>query len=160
MQSDRKDNSVSAEALRRKHESENPDTGWLLFGAALIVLMVIGSFLIIRLMVGMLREGRSPDETEQRRGSIVAPNEEMLQRFPRPNLQINPRDELLALDARDDAVLHSYEWVDREAGVVRIPIGRAMELLAERGLPTRASNAPARTGPSKLELIRQRSEEK
>lgn len=158
MQSDRKDNSVSPEALRRRHESENPKTDWLLFGAGLIVLMVIGSFVIIRMMVAVLKEGRPPDEAERSRGTIVAPSEEMLQRFPRPNLQVNPRDELLALEARDDAVLHSYGWVDREAGVVRIPIERAMELVAERGLPTRSSNAPVRTGPSRLEMIRQRSE--
>ena len=33
--------------------------------------------------------------------------------------------------------MHSYGWVDQQAGVVRIPIDRAMELLAQRGLPTR-----------------------
>jgi hypothetical protein len=34
-------------------------------------------------------------------------------------------------------LLEGYGWVDREAGVVRLPIERAMELLLERGLPTR-----------------------
>jgi hypothetical protein len=34
-------------------------------------------------------------------------------------------------------LLEGYGWVDREAGVVRVPIERAMELLLERGLPTR-----------------------
>jgi hypothetical protein len=33
--------------------------------------------------------------------------------------------------------LVGYGWVDREAGIVRLPIERAMELLLERGLPTR-----------------------
>jgi DNA-binding GntR family transcriptional regulator len=39
--------------------------------------------------------------------------------------------------AAETAILHSYGWVDRDAGIVRIPIERAIEILAERGLPTR-----------------------
>jgi hypothetical protein len=34
-------------------------------------------------------------------------------------------------------LLEGYGWVDREAGVVRLPIERAMALVLERGLPTR-----------------------
>ena len=55
---------------------------------------------------------------------------------PEPRLQTSPVKDLLALHAAEDAVLDSYGWVDRKAGIVRIPIGRAMELLAQRGLPT------------------------
>jgi hypothetical protein len=33
--------------------------------------------------------------------------------------------------------LQSYGWIDQQKGVVRIPIERAMELTAERGLPVR-----------------------
>jgi hypothetical protein len=36
-------------------------------------------------------------------------------------------------------LLEGYQWVDEQAGVVRIPIERAMELLAERGLPSRSA---------------------
>jgi hypothetical protein len=56
---------------------------------------------------------------------------------PLPRLQLNPPQDLRALRAAEDAVLHSYAWVDRAAGVVRIPIERAMELTLERGLPAR-----------------------
>jgi hypothetical protein len=45
------------------------------------------------------------------------------------------------LRAADEAILNSYGWVDEEAGVVRIPIDRAMELTLERGLPTRSEEA-------------------
>jgi hypothetical protein len=54
---------------------------------------------------------------------------------PLPNLQAHPTLELTAFRAREDSVLHSYGWVDKEAGVVRIPIAEAMRILAERGLP-------------------------
>jgi hypothetical protein len=57
---------------------------------------------------------------------------------PEPRLQVTPAQALQQLRAAEDAILHSYGWVDQPAGIVRIPIERAMELLAERGLPTRS----------------------
>lgn len=56
---------------------------------------------------------------------------------PEPRLQVNPRQDLSDLRAREDQALQSYGWVDKNAGVVRIPIDRAMQLVVERGLPTR-----------------------
>ena len=52
-----------------------------------------------------------------------------------------PRN-LRAFRDREDAELHSYGWVDRNAGTVRIPIDRAKDLLLERGLPVKGA-APA-----------------
>ena len=37
--------------------------------------------------------------------------------------------------------LNNYHWVNREAGVVAIPIERAIDLLVQRGVPTRAEAA-------------------
>jgi hypothetical protein len=54
---------------------------------------------------------------------------------PEPRLQTKPVQDLRTLHAAEDAVLNSYGWVDRQAGTVRIPIARAMELLAQRGIP-------------------------
>jgi hypothetical protein len=56
---------------------------------------------------------------------------------PAPNLQPEPQLDLAEFRLRQAKLLSSYGWVDREAGVVRIPIDRAMDLVAERGLPTR-----------------------
>lgn len=39
--------------------------------------------------------------------------------------------------------IEGYAWVDQKAGVVRIPVERAMALVAERGLPARGAAAPA-----------------
>jgi hypothetical protein len=54
---------------------------------------------------------------------------------PQPRLEVKPRDSLAALHAREDELLRSYGWTNRAHGVVRIPIDRAMALLAQRGLP-------------------------
>ena len=56
---------------------------------------------------------------------------------PEPRLQTNPRQDLADLRAKEDELLASYGWVDRNAGVVRIPIDAAMRLTLERGLPSR-----------------------
>jgi hypothetical protein len=56
---------------------------------------------------------------------------------PEPHLLVNPGQSLKTMRAEEDAILNSYEWVDREQGLVRVPINRAIEILAERGLPAR-----------------------
>ena len=59
---------------------------------------------------------------------------------PEQRLEVALDQVLQEVRADESAMLHSYSWVDRQAGIVRIPIERAMTLLLERGLP-------ARTGP-------------
>ncbi len=54
---------------------------------------------------------------------------------PLPRLQTTPNVDLRAFRDREAQVLTTYGWVDKEKGVVRIPIDRAIDLVAERGLP-------------------------
>ena len=56
---------------------------------------------------------------------------------PEPHLLVDPGQDLHAMRAAEDAVLKSYDWIDREKGIVRIPIARAIEIIAEKGLPAR-----------------------
>jgi hypothetical protein len=56
---------------------------------------------------------------------------------PEPRLQTNPRQDLRDLHSAEDAVLTGYGWVDRSAGIARIPISEAMKLTVERGLASR-----------------------
>jgi hypothetical protein len=56
---------------------------------------------------------------------------------PEPRLEVVLDQVLRELRADEDVLLHSYDWVDRQAGIVRLPIERAMTLLTERGLPVR-----------------------
>lgn len=60
---------------------------------------------------------------------------------PAPRLQSAPVDDLIALRQWEEEKLSGYGWVDRDAGVVRIPIERAMKLTVERGLPSRGGGA-------------------
>lgn len=54
---------------------------------------------------------------------------------PGPLLQVSPREDLEILRERTERELMKPAWIDREGGVARIPIDRAMSLVAERGLP-------------------------
>jgi len=61
---------------------------------------------------------------------------ELTERFPTPRLQTDDgNQDLVDLHAREDLLLDHYSWVDQSQGKVRIPIERAMELIAQRGLP-------------------------
>lgn len=73
--------------------------------------------------------------------------------FPEPQLETNERTELNKIRAGEEETLSTYDYVDKSAGIVRIPIDRAMDLIVQRGLPVRqqgataastAANAPAK----------------
>jgi hypothetical protein len=71
---------------------------------------------------------------------------QLTQTFPTPRLQGDDGNQDTAdLHAREDLLLDNYSWVDRSQGKVRIPIERAMELIAQRGLPV--AQAPQQSEP-------------
>lgn len=51
-----------------------------------------------------------------------------------PRVEVDPPRVKIELDQIEAHVLTTYDWVDEEAGLVRIPIDRAIKLLAKRGL--------------------------
>jgi hypothetical protein len=62
--------------------------------------------------------------------------QQLTQTFPTPRLQGDDGNQDTAdLHVREDLLLDNYSWVDRSKGTIRIPIDRAMELIAQRGLP-------------------------
>jgi hypothetical protein len=63
---------------------------------------------------------------------------------PAPNLQMQPFKDVYLLRQSEAEKLGSYGWVDKEGGIARIPIERAMELTVERGLPARADGGDAK----------------
>ena len=68
------------------------------------------------------------------------------QSFPSPQLEIDERGQLDKIRIDEEQTLSSYNWVDQKAGTVRIPIDRAMDLIAQRGLPVRSQAADQAAG--------------
>jgi hypothetical protein len=61
---------------------------------------------------------------------------ELTQQFPSPRVQTDDGNQDVAdLHAREDLLLENYTRVDGKPGEVRIPIERAMQQVAQRGLP-------------------------
>jgi hypothetical protein len=115
------------------YERQDVGVSGLAIGAVLIVLFgLIGvglSFFILNTM-------------ETRRSEIIPTPLPLIQLRPTPlppRLQPNPLDQRTAeediatLRSHEEELLNNYGWVDREAGIVRIPIDQAIELLAEDG---------------------------
>jgi hypothetical protein len=91
-------------------------------------------------------------ETTNGKRQDLASNPEMQQRefqqmtstFPEPRLDIDDGNQATAdLHAREDLLLNNYSVAPGEAGSIRIPISRAMELIEQRGLPVNAQGGTA-----------------
>jgi hypothetical protein len=61
---------------------------------------------------------------------------------PEPRLQPAPIQDLSDMRAAEDEILEGYGWIDEGRGVARIPVSRAIELLAGEGLPSRPPAPP------------------
>jgi hypothetical protein len=80
---------------------------------------------------------------------IVTPGD--IAKFPQPRLEGDERLEINDFRLQEEHKLNSYGWVDQPAGVVHIPIDRAMQLMAQRGLPTRPQAGAATDGAKSKE---------
>jgi len=116
------------------HEKRDVDVTTIVLIAVGGLLLVLLVQLIVWMTLRHLRLGRA--EKEQAAGLVA----ESVKQFPDPRLQIDPALDLARMRARDLRELSTSAWVDRKAGVFRIPIERAMQLLAERGLPNVGGN--------------------
>jgi hypothetical protein len=72
----------------------------------------------------------------------VAPAAVTVQAAPGPGLDAAPEEHLQSMLQRESEWLNSYGWVNREDGIVHIPVEEAMRLLVERGVPAREGDAP------------------
>lgn len=117
------------------HEEEDQGVG------ALVLIGILSVVLIIVAVIGM--GGLVNVFSGQRAGAgeVLSPLFQTDQQPPEPRLQADPAAELQRLRTQERETLDSYGWVDKDAGVVRIPIDRAIDLIAERGLPTRDQSA-------------------
>ena len=92
--------------------------------------LAIFTFCICLLVVGIFRYFYSYYGTAEatRLSQPVIP--------PEPRIEVAPYEQFQQLHAHEEHVLSTYAWVDKQAGTVRIPIDRAIDLLAAKGLPS------------------------
>lgn len=81
-------------------------------------------------------------------GEPASPFENAREMPPAPRLQVDPQLEIHNYCASQMQSLTSYGWKDSQAGIVQIPVDRAIDLLVEHPLPARAAGSvPAGVNP-------------
>jgi hypothetical protein len=105
---------------------------------ALIALGVLGSAVVFHFFV-----------RHQPLGPPASPFEDVRTVPPEPRLQTTAPLDLQRYHADQEKILEGYGWVDPQAGIVRIPVERAMDLLLQKGYPVRASS-PAESRATKI----------
>jgi hypothetical protein len=121
-------------------QQDNVDAKGVALFACGLVAVGVGVYVAVWLLFGYFnRVDTAAGASEY---PLAASQEQRLP--PEPRLQTNPRGDLRALRDEENQILNSYKWVDKGAGIVRIPIERAMKLTLERGLPARAAQKEGR----------------
>jgi hypothetical protein len=114
---------------RHGHETRDVDIRFIgLFSLSMVVLLV-GSLALMGWLFGVFAGkplGRSRS----------APIAETRPYPSAPRLQASPTRDMQEMRRSENTRLQSYGWIDQAAGIARIPIDQAMELLATRGLPS------------------------
>ncbi len=106
------------------------------------LLSALGFLLLLGLAIGSLQAIYYREVPVQK---YPAPEE-----FPQPRVQTGQSQQLHRLEAAQTKLLSEYRWIDRDKGIVQIPIGRAMQILAGEGTQAYAPLAPpqALTSPA------------
>lgn len=113
-------------------------TSMLAFAAALAVLVALACAFLIWLFGWF--EARA-----KRHDPVLSPLVQD-QTPPDPQLEIKPSRNLAQQRAAENRLLHHYRWIDKEQGVVQIPVERAMDLVAKDGLPAPQPSTSATEG--------------
>lgn len=113
----------------RGHEGNDISTR----GIVGFALGLIGLGVIVHVALGFVM-GRFAAQESRVRAS-VSPLMATPIAFNGPHLQGSPGRDRIEAHQEQLRRLNGYGWVDRKAGIAHIPIDRAIDVLAERGLP-------------------------
>jgi hypothetical protein len=122
--------------IRRGHEvSDVSGHGFLIF--TILFLSCLGTISLSLIgLLGYLSAGVSREPASAVAGRLL-PGEPRIQgSFVHPDM---PNADMARLRQDEEKMLTSYGWVDRPAGIARIPVARAMELFLQRGPPAPTS---------------------
>ena len=110
----------------------------------------VALYLFYKGLVSAERKRMDPPQTQVARpkDADVPQNQPLLQPFPRadvPPQRQTPVTDLLDMRRTEHEALHNYGWVDKQHGVVRIPIEEAKRAFAARAAVQAAGAPPSTT---------------
>jgi len=127
------ENGPTPPGAKHEHTDIDPQIGYK-FASWLAVAMLISAGIVYGAFYFF--EGREKTASSNAQAYPLAVGQ--LKAPPFPNLQTQPFKDLYQLRQGENEKLASYGWVDKDGGVTRIPIDRAMEVMLQRGFPVRA----------------------
>ena len=135
------------------YEARDANAKWLF---AVIVFLALSIFFTHLVLAGVLSHlKKTPTPTDRWSGGKLP--SAAAEQAPPPRLQVFPAADLKDFLAKENRELTTYGWINRTAGIVRVPIDRAMDIVLQRGLPTRTGTNEGPVGPSVYELQQQRA---
>jgi hypothetical protein len=141
------------EGFERQDLSSKPVYGFLISLVVIGVLVYFAVWGIFRVLDKYFAKHQAPTSPLVQQAATNTRKIEpgtIEQTFPEPRLETNERTEINDFRLGEEQTLNSYGWVDQNAGVVRIPITRAMDLIAQRGLPTKPAVGTVPESPVNL----------
>lgn len=117
------------------HDTSRVNARTLIWSGIGLAGLVVFALIIVSLLTSLIFTTADRPSAAQ----FIGPDASVPQP-PEPRLQSSPPFDWKRFLAEEQAELNSYSWVDRERGVVGIPIDRSIELLVERGLPVRTGS--------------------
>jgi hypothetical protein len=76
---------------------------------------------------------------------------------PEPRLEVSGNTDLERFRMAQAQRLNSYGWVDQHRGIARIPIERAMDLIVQRGLPSRGQGTNDNSGKTPEQMRQEKA---
>ena len=134
---------------RPGHETIDLNLRGIMIAGAVLAALCAGTLALAARMMGDYRADEKSDEAK--RPPLLGDTRGV---FPEPRLQQDPAADLRAMRRSDEKAMNSYGWVDRKAGIVRIPIERAMEIVARKGLPGRDAGKKDNSQAEKKENVK------
>ena len=124
---------------KHEHTDIDPSIGYK-FASWLMVAMLISAGIVYGAFWFFERQEKAAGTLAQKYPLAAGVHKDP----PTPNLQNQPFKDIYQLRQVETEKLTSYAWVDKEGGVTRIPIDRAMEVMLQRGFPSRPDGADAK----------------
>ncbi len=124
---------------------------WFATGLVVVTVLVLGA-------MALVMRGLTPEERDL---EALAPPRFAgdTGEYPAPRIQADPAVELDEMKAEDLGRLNTYGWIDRKTGIAHIPVDRAIDILAKKGLPTPEERGVKPGGPAEKDSSGARKEQ-
>jgi hypothetical protein len=130
--------------LTKGHEANSMQVRGLVFFAIALIGVTVLVFLIVALVMHDFRR-----EEKQAESTALPRFAGDTGEFASPRIQANAAAELARMKKEDLERLSTFGWIDRAAGIAHIPVDRAIDILADKGLPEAPPAAAATSSSAK-----------